>query len=129
MIEIWLKQESNKFPFKVKFSGNDIYDLKKEVIVELAPKLNSFAAVDIGISSSTENELFLDNSRVSDLALKTKNEYDSPWLVVFPFRNTTNTWDTVQGNLLEWILLLIYRIANFTTHFCGFIVVQEWPRV
>ena len=45
MIDIWLKLESNKFPFKVKFTGNDIYDLKKEVILELAPKLNSFAAV------------------------------------------------------------------------------------
>ena len=72
MIEIWLKQESNNFPFKVKFTGNDIYDLKKEVIVELAPKWNSFAAVDIGISSS--KALFLDNFFVSDLALTTENK-------------------------------------------------------
>lgn len=42
--------ESNKFPFKVKFTGHHVYGLKKEIIVELAPKLNSFAAVNIGIS-------------------------------------------------------------------------------
>jgi hypothetical protein len=72
MIDIWLKLESNKFPFKVKFIGNDIYDLKNEVIVELAPKLNSFAAVDIGICSSTEKALFLDNFFVSDLLRTTQ---------------------------------------------------------
>ena len=133
MIEIWLKRESNKFPFKFKFTGNDIYDLKKEVIVELAPKLNSFAAVDIGISSSTTKALFLDNFFVSDLALTTENKYECPWLVVFQERDKPNTLESALGNLLEWVLLLINQIEIFTryTNRClwDFIVFQERPKV
>ena len=62
------------------------------------PKLNSFAAVDIGISSSTTKALFLDNVFVSDLALTTENKNESPWLVVFQERDKPNTLESALGN-------------------------------
>ncbi|KAJ3317293.1 hypothetical protein HDV06_001715 [Boothiomyces sp. JEL0866] len=126
------ENESIKFPFKVKFKGNDIYDLKKEVITELAPKLNSITAVDIGISPSDTKVLFLDNFIVSDLLRTTQSTYESPWMVLLQETDNPSYWNQ-SGNLLESILLLSDHIVTLTwdtiLRLCNFIVVQERPKV
>jgi rhomboid-like protein len=84
MLEIWLKLESNRYPFKVKFVGKDIYDLKKEVIAELEPMLRTYATIDIGIRFSKCEEVMLENVIVESLFLKAEPVYAHPWLVVLP---------------------------------------------
>jgi membrane associated rhomboid family serine protease len=89
-MEIWVKLEHNRNPFKVTFRGNDVYDLKKAIKEELAPKLDSLAASDLAICAPADlgKAQFQENLLVAELVNSFGSGFRVPWVVELPVQNT-----------------------------------------
>jgi membrane associated rhomboid family serine protease len=134
--QLWIKLESNRYAFKVKFKdGVDIYDLKKLIKLEVKPKLDHVSSSDIVLCSPASLGMtkFQDNLDVSELLCSFGGNYQSPWIVqvtsidtisdrhrlyFFSLSNITLPKITFPSNIVEKpcsVLLEMFSSINFFT--------------
>ncbi|KAJ3367889.1 hypothetical protein HDU91_001024 [Kappamyces sp. JEL0680] len=95
-LTVWLKLESNRHPFKVSFTGKDIYDLKKEAKLELTPKLNAYSVAELAICPRVKAAAMKDNQVVAELHAQHPSSFEQPWLLQTPSKSL---WTDHVSNL------------------------------
>ena len=99
---IWIKLESNRYPFKVKFGEEVVYDLKNEIKRELAPRLDLIPACELVLfpPSQLSADPFQNDLVVAELFSCFGSSFDKPWLLQLPRKPRSNLWPSFQS----WIL-------------------------